>query len=55
MPIRVNGGVYTDQTLTGSLTHYLLLGADFSNGISDKSPISGSAASYNTLKINKKQ
>lgn len=44
MPLRVNGGVYTDQTLTGSLTHYLLLGADFSNGISDKSPISGSAA-----------
>ena len=44
MPQRINGSVYTDQTLSGSLKHYLLVGADFKNSFSDKSPAAGSAA-----------
>lgn len=35
MAIRVNGGVFADQVLTGDLTHYRVLGADFSGAYSD--------------------
>jgi len=44
MPQRVNGSVFTDQTLTGSLRHFLLIGADFSQSFSDSEPVFGSAA-----------
>jgi len=33
MPIRTNGGVFSDQMLTGSLVHYVICGADFSGAI----------------------
>lgn len=35
MVTRVNGGVFDNQALTGSLCHYRILGADFSGAISD--------------------
>lgn len=35
MAIRVKGGVFNDQVLTGELTHYRVLGADFSGAYSD--------------------
>ena len=44
MPQRVNGSVFSDQVLTGSLRHYLLVGADFSESFDDESPVYGSAA-----------
>lgn len=45
MPIRTNGGVFTDQMLTGSLKHFTIGGADFS-GAADANnfPIHNSAA-----------
>lgn len=33
MPIRQNGGVFSQQMLTGSLVHYVVCGADFSGAI----------------------
>lgn len=44
MPQRINGSVFSDQVLTGSLRHYLLVGADFGNSFSDEAPVYGSAA-----------
>ena len=44
MPQRVNGSVFSDQVLTGSLRHYLLIGADFSDSFEDEAPVYGSAA-----------
>lgn len=45
MPVKVNGGVFNDQTVTGSMKHFVLEGADFSGAIdSFGQPVSGSAA-----------
>lgn len=33
MPVRTNGGVFSDQMLTGSLSHWVVTGADFSGAI----------------------
>lgn len=33
MPIRTNGGVFNDQMLTGSLSHWVVRGADFSGAV----------------------
>jgi hypothetical protein len=45
MPIRVHGGVFDQQILTGSLAHYVVCGADFSGAIdSYGQPVPGSAA-----------
>ena len=44
MPQRVNGSVFSDQVLTGSLKHYLLIGADFSDSFDGEAPVYGSAA-----------
>ena len=33
MPIRTNGGVFNDQMLTGSLSHWVVTGADFSGAV----------------------
>lgn len=35
MVTRVNGGIFNNQALTGSLCHYRILGANFSGAISD--------------------
>lgn len=35
MTIRVHGGVFNDQVLTGDLRHFKVIGADFSGAISD--------------------
>jgi hypothetical protein len=35
MVLKVHGGLINDQFLTGSLNHYSVVGADFSNAISD--------------------
>jgi hypothetical protein len=45
MPIRINGGVFCDQMLTGSLAHYVITGADFSGAMdSFGQPVPNSAA-----------
>ena len=44
MPQRINGSVFSDQVLTGSLKHYLLVGADFSASFDGEAPVYGSAA-----------
>jgi len=45
MPVRIHGGVFSDQMLTGSLAHYLLSGADFSGAINSfGQPVAHSAA-----------
>lgn len=45
MPVRIHGGVFNDQMLTGSLSHYLLSGADFSGAINSfGQPVPFSAA-----------
>lgn len=45
MPVRVNGGVFNDQMITGSLRHFVLEGADFSGAINAYGqPVPGSAA-----------
>lgn len=45
MPIRINGGVFSDQMLTGSLVHYVVCGADFSGAINQYGqPVPFSAA-----------
>lgn len=45
MPIRTSGGVFSDQMLTGSLSHYVVCGADFSGAINSfGQPVPFSAA-----------
>ena len=45
MPIRTSGGVFNDQMLTGSLSHYVVCGADFSGAVNSYGqPVPGSAA-----------
>lgn len=45
MPIRTSGGVFNDQMLTGSLSHWVVCGADFSGAINSfGQPVPGSAA-----------
>lgn len=45
MVLRVNGGVFNDQMVTGSLRHFVLEGADFSGAINSfGQPVPGSAA-----------
>lgn len=45
MPIRINGGVFNDQMITGSLRHFVLEGADFSGAVNSYGqPVPGSAA-----------
>lgn len=45
MPLRVNGGVFNSQMLTGSLVHYVVCGADFSGAINSfGQPVPFSAA-----------
>jgi hypothetical protein len=45
MPVRVNGGVFCDQVLTGSLQHFRIIGADFSGAVDMYGqPVQGSAA-----------
>ena len=45
MPIRTNGGVFDQQILTGSLSHWVICGADFSGAINSfGQPVPYSAA-----------
>lgn len=45
MPIRETGGVFTQQVLTGSLSHWVVCGADFSGAINSfGKPVPNSAA-----------
>jgi len=45
MPIRTSGGVFNDQMLTGSLSHYVVCGADFSGAVNSfGQPVPHSAA-----------
>lgn len=45
MPIRTSGGVFNDQMLTGSLSHYVVCGADFSGAVNSfGQPVPFSAA-----------
>jgi hypothetical protein len=45
MPVRTNGGVFDEQMLTGSLSHFVLEGADFSGAINQfGQPVPFSAA-----------
>jgi hypothetical protein len=45
MPVRTNGGVFNDQMLTGSLSHWVVTGANFSGAINEfGQPVPGSAA-----------
>lgn len=45
MPIRINGGVFNDQMVTGSLRHFVLFGADFSGAVNSfGEPVAKSAA-----------
>jgi hypothetical protein len=45
MPIRTSGGVFNDQMLTGSLSHYVVCGANFSGAINSfGQPVPFSAA-----------
>lgn len=45
MPIRSSGGVFDEQVLTGSLSHWVVCGADFSGAINALGqPVPGSAA-----------
>jgi len=45
MPNRINGGVFDQQVLTGSLSHWVICGADFSGAINSYGkPVPGSAA-----------
>jgi hypothetical protein len=45
MPIRTSGGVFNDQMLTGSLSHWVVCGADFSGAINSfGQPVPFSAA-----------
>jgi len=52
MPIRINGGVFNQQVLTGSLSHYILYGADFSGALNaNGQPVPGSAAEIIFTKV----
>jgi len=52
MPIRVNGGVFTDQVLTGSLQHFRIVGANFTGAVGPTGqPITDSAAEIIFTKI----
>jgi len=45
MPVRTNGGVFDQQVLTGSLSHWVVCGADFSGAFDNfGKPVPGSAA-----------
>ena len=45
MPVRQAGGVFNEQVLTGSLSHWVVCGADFSGAINSfGQPVPGSAA-----------
>ena len=45
MPSRVHGGVFDQQVLTGSLSHYVICGANFSGAVNSYGqPVPGSAA-----------
>jgi hypothetical protein len=45
MPIRTNGGVFNQQVLTGSLSHWVICGANFNGAINQYGkPVLGSAA-----------
>lgn len=45
MPVRQSGGVFDEQVLTGSLSHWVVCGADFSGAINSfGQPVPGSAA-----------
>jgi hypothetical protein len=45
MPVRQSGGVFDEQVLTGSLSHWVVCGADFSGAINSYGqPVPGSAA-----------
>jgi hypothetical protein len=45
MPIRTNGGVFDQQILTGSLSHWVICGADFSGAVNSYGkPVPNSAA-----------
>src|ERR1017187_7373524 len=45
MVTRVNGGVFNDQMVTGSLRHFVLEGADFSGAVNSfGQPVPGSTA-----------
>jgi hypothetical protein len=52
MPIRTSGGVFNDQMLTGSLSHYVVCGADFSGAMNSfGQPVPFSAAEIIFTKI----
>lgn len=52
MPVRTNGGVFDDQVLTGSLSHWVICGADFSGAFNNHGqPVPGSAAEIIFTKI----
>lgn len=52
MPIRTNGGVFDEQVLTGSLSHWVICGADFSGAFNSfGQPVPGSAAEIIFTKI----
>jgi len=52
MPVRVHGGVFDQQVLTGSLSHYVVCGADFSGAFdSYGQPVPDSAAEIIFTKI----
>lgn len=52
MPIRTTGGVFDEQVLTGSLTHFVVCGADFSGAINSfGQPVPNSAAEIIFTKI----
>lgn len=52
MPIRTTGGVFDEQVLTGSLAHYVIIGADFSGAMNSYGqPVPNSAAEIIFTKI----
>lgn len=54
MPVRQSGGVFDEQVLTGSLSHWVVCGADFSGAINSfGQPVPGSAAEIIFVNISK--
>lgn len=54
MPTRNSGGVFDEQVLTGSLSHWVVCGADFSGAINSfGQPVPGSAAEIIFVNISK--
>lgn len=52
MPVRTSGGVFDQQVLTGSLSHWVVCGADFSGAFNSYGqPVPGSAAEIIFTKI----